>query len=83
MEGAHQNVGMGHRFLRHIERTKALIYVVDINGFQLSERHPFRSALETVQLLHKVCMPHLRLLEHTKSYVYRQYLMTMFEKMLP
>lgn len=30
IKGAHQNVGLGHDFLRHIERTKALAYVVDL-----------------------------------------------------
>ena len=51
VEGAHSNVGMGHRFLRHVERTKVLLYVVDINGYQLSAKHSFRNALESVHLL--------------------------------
>ncbi|GAB9466264.1 hypothetical protein Gpo141_00003642 [Globisporangium polare] len=32
IEGAHRNVGLGHDFLRHIERTKILMYVVDTAG---------------------------------------------------
>ncbi|VVC30267.1 Hypothetical protein CINCED_3A020833 [Cinara cedri] len=53
VEGAHCNIGMGHRFLRHVERTKLLVFVVDITGFQLSPKYKFRSCLDTVVLLNK------------------------------
>ena len=32
LDGAHENVGLGHEFLRHIERTRMLLYVLDMAG---------------------------------------------------
>lgn len=53
IEGAHKNIGMGHQFLKHVERTRLLLLIVDINGFQLSVRHSRRTCLENVYALNK------------------------------
>jgi len=39
IEGAHQNVGLGHEFLRHIERCKILVLLIDMAG--TDGRHPW------------------------------------------
>ena len=38
IEGAHEGVGLGDRFLKHIERCKLIIHIVDISG--LDGRNP-------------------------------------------
>jgi GTP-binding protein len=56
IEGAHRGQGLGHQFLRHLERTKVLVHVVDISG--ASGRDP-ADDLETVRTELRLFQPAL------------------------
>jgi GTPase len=47
VEGAHENVGLGHEFLRHIVRCKLLVFVLDMAGSE------GREPIEDLQKLRK------------------------------
>ena len=50
IEGAHEGKGLGDRFLKHIERTKLLVHLIDISGFEgrdpLEDFHKINHELE-------------------------------------
>ena len=47
VEGAHQGVGLGHRFLRHVERTGFLIHLLAVEEIQPEADNPF-AALDLI-----------------------------------
>lgn len=47
VEGAHQGVGLGHRFLRHVERTRFLVHLLAVEEIQAQSDTPF-AALDLI-----------------------------------
>src|SRR6266480_2616264 len=51
IEGAHRNVGLGHEFLRHIERCKVLVLLLDMAGTDGREPwEDYRNLLHELEL---------------------------------
>lgn len=51
IEGASEGAGLGHEFLKHVERTRMLVHVVDVSG--LEGRDPYDDYLKINQELKK------------------------------
>ncbi|WP_332694190.1 GTPase ObgE [Halalkalibacter lacteus] len=64
IEGAHEGVGLGHQFLRHIERTRVIVHVVDMSA--LEGRDPYEDFLKINDELKQY---NLRLLERPQIIV--------------
>ena len=64
MEGAHQNIGLGHAFLRHIKRCKALVLLLDMAG--TDARAPWE---DYKKLLHELEMYDLELVQKPRLVV--------------
>ena len=83
IDGAHQGAGLGHQFLRHIERTKMLIHVIDLSAtdgrdpirdyeklnLELGHYSELLAKLPQIVALNKVDMPDAAAdLERVKEY---------------
>ncbi len=49
IEGASEGVGLGHEFLKHVERVRLIVHMIDISGFE--GREPFEDYLKINQEL--------------------------------
>ncbi|MGM0239580.1 GTPase ObgE [Enterococcus sp. AZ103] len=64
IEGASQGVGLGTQFLRHIERTRVILHVIDMSGSE--GRDPYEDYLA---INHELSSYNLRLLERPQIIV--------------
>ena len=74
IEGAHTGAGLGHQFLRHIERTRLLVHLIDVSGYsvrnpeqdfdiineELKEHSEKLASLHQIVALNKADMPESR-----------------------
>jgi GTP-binding protein len=58
VEGAHAGVGLGHDFLRHVERTRLLLHVLDAGAEERDPLHDFH-AINRELRLHGAAVAHL------------------------
>ena len=64
IEGAHQGVGLGMQFLRHIERTRVIVHIIDMSGIE--GRDPYEDYVTINKELEQY---NLRLLERPQIIV--------------
>ncbi|MFD2211030.1 GTPase ObgE [Virgibacillus halophilus] len=50
IEGANQGAGLGHQFLRHVERTRLIVHVIDMAATE--ERDPYEDYMKINQEIH-------------------------------
>jgi GTPase len=67
IEGAHENRGLGHRFLRHIERCALLIFLVDMAGSDGRDpREDYKHLLHELELYDRALVEKPRLVVANK-----------------
>jgi GTPase len=67
IEGAHENRGLGHRFLRHIERCALLVFLLDMAGADARDpREDYRHLLNELELYDRALLEKPRLVVANK-----------------
>ena len=61
IEGAHAGAGLGHKFLRHIERTRILLHVIDGSGIEADPLEQYHVLEQELRLYNEELMGRHRL----------------------
>ena len=67
IEGAHKNKGLGHKFLKHVERTKVLIFLLDGS---LNPNEPRSPHNDLINLISEITL-------YNKDYAKKPYLIAL------
>ncbi|MEE4196387.1 MAG: GTPase ObgE [Bacteroidales bacterium] len=81
IEGAHQGKGLGHRFLRHIERNAMLLFMVPCDSDDIHAE--YKTLLSEIEKYNPELLDKKRLLAITKSDMLDHELMEEMKKELP
>jgi len=67
IEGAHEGAGLGHQFLRHIERTRILLQVIDASGIEADPLHQFEILTEELNRYRTELLDRVRIVVLNKT----------------
>jgi GTPase len=81
IEGAHQGKGLGLRFLRHIERNSALLFMVPVDSKDIGEE--YRILLNELEQYNPELLDKRRILAITKSDLADEEILSELKKELP
>lgn len=81
IEGAHQGKGLGHRFLRHIERNSILLFMIAAESPDIAKE--YKVLLNELKQFNKELLDKKRILAITKSDLIDDELEKMLKKELP
>jgi GTPase len=81
IEGAHEGRGLGHRFLRHIERNSVLLFMISSDSKNI--KNEYKILLNELKMFNPELLDKKRVLAITKSDMLDEVLMRQMKKELP
>lgn len=81
IEGAHQGKGLGHRFLRHIERNAVLLFLISVESVNI--RSEYKTLMKELELYNAELLHKRKVLAITKSDMLDEEMMAEMKLELP